>query len=312
MKDCKHTKHKVIELKNKNSINNSYSNSRQDDCLSRHRYAQCARENTGKKERKSRKIYLFSIPFMAAVTAAIMAAVIAAGCAKETGDGLTELKAEHIDGKASLSKAAEETGNKSGSSNGTKEKSPLKSVGQGKKEKRSTQKKTEGQQKDSAKKNESQTEDNGGEDSAGIFVYVCGAVNAPGVYELDRDSRIYEAIAMAGGLSKEAAGDTLNQAGVARDGERIYVPSKSDLEKEPQVGGPPETTGSKAPKEDKVNINTSAKEELKTLPGIGDAKAESIISHREANGPFTSIEDLMQVEGIKEGVYNKIKDKITS
>lgn len=311
MKDCKHTKHKVIDSKNKNSNNNSYSNSRQDAGLPRHADAQCPREIAGQKDRRNRKIYLFSIPFIAAVTAAIMAAIMAVGCAKEAGDGLTELNTEHTSDKASLSEAAEEAGDKSGSK-GTEANPTPKSAGSGKKEKPSAQKKTGGQQKKSPKKNESQTEDNGGKDSAGIFVHVCGAVNAPGVYELEQGSRVYEAIALAGGLSKEAAGETLNQAGVAKDGERIYVPSKSDLEKGMETDGPPETTGSKATKEDKVNINTSTKEELKTLPGIGDSKAEGIISHREANGPFTSIEDLMQVEGIKEGVYNKIKDRITS
>ncbi|WP_346904082.1 ComEA family DNA-binding protein, partial [Faecalicatena contorta] len=62
----------------------------------------------------------------------------------------------------------------------------------------------------------------------------------------------------------------------------------------------------------KININTAAKEELKTLPGIGDAKADSIISYREANGGFQTVEELKQVEGIKEGVFNKIKDRVVS
>ena len=73
----------------------------------------------------------------------------------------------------------------------------------------------------------------------------------------------------------------------------------------------PEVTGTDQKDEGKININTADKEDLKTLPGIGDAKADSIISYRESNGGFQAIEDLMNVEGIKEGVFNKIKDKIT-
>lgn len=73
----------------------------------------------------------------------------------------------------------------------------------------------------------------------------------------------------------------------------------------------PEVTGSDQKDEGKININTAGKEDLKTLPGIGDAKADSIISYREMNGGFQAIEDLMNVEGIKDGVFNKIKDKIT-
>ena len=72
----------------------------------------------------------------------------------------------------------------------------------------------------------------------------------------------------------------------------------------------PEVTGTD--NTGKININTAAKEELKTLPGIGDAKADSIIAYREAAGAFQTVEELMQVEGIKEGVFNKIKDKIAA
>lgn len=147
--------------------------------------------------------------------------------------------------------------------------------------------------------------------SAAVFVYVCGAVHAPGVYELAEDARVYEAIAMAGGVTEEAAGDAVNQARLAADGERIYIPTVEELEKGIVDGSLPEVTGTDAKTEGKVNINTALKEELKTLPGIGDAKADSIIFHRELNGAFQSVEDLMQVEGIKEGVFNKIKDRIT-
>ncbi|MDU7709940.1 MAG: helix-hairpin-helix domain-containing protein, partial [Clostridium sp.] len=142
------------------------------------------------------------------------------------------------------------------------------------------------------------------------FVYVCGAVNAPGVYELAGDARVYEAIALAGGLNDAAAGEALNQASTVTDGERIYIPTAEELEKGIVDGQTAEVTGTD--NQGKININTAAKEELKTVPGIGDAKADSIISYREANGGFQTVEELMQVEGIKEGVFNKIKDRVVS
>ena len=147
------------------------------------------------------------------------------------------------------------------------------------------------------------------EESGTVFVYVCGAVNAPGVYELAGDARVYEAIALAGGLKDAAAGEALNQASTVTDGERIYIPTAEELEKGIVDGQTAEVTGTD--NQGKININTAAKEELKTLPGIGDAKADSIISYREANGGFQTVEELMQVEGIKEGVFNKIKEDIT-
>lgn len=154
------------------------------------------------------------------------------------------------------------------------------------------------------------TGDTVNEESSSVFVYVCGAVHTPGVYELDSDSRVYEALAKAGGVTEAAAGEALNQARVVTDGERIYIPTADELEKGIVDGNMPEVTGADDKEEGKIHINTASKEELKSLPGIGDAKADSIISYRESNGGFQSIEDLMQVEGIKEGVFNKIKDKI--
>ena len=135
-------------------------------------------------------------------------------------------------------------------------------------------------------------------------------MNAPGVYELAGDARVYEAIALAGGLNDAAAGEALNQASTVTDGERIYIPTAEELEKGIVDGQTAEVTGTD--NQGKININTAAKEELKTLPGIGDAKADSIISYREANGGFQTVEELMQVEGIKEGVFNKIKDRVVS
>lgn len=164
------------------------------------------------------------------------------------------------------------------------------------------------------------SEDTGREDEKQIFVYVCGAVQAPGVYGLEEGARLYEAIACAGGVREDAAEESVNQAQTVADGDRLYIPTDEEvrqglgefLKSGVSVG----TEGTKSEGNDtdsagKVNINTASKEELKTLDGIGDTRAESILSYRELNGPFQTIEALMQVDGIKEGVFNKMKDSIT-
>lgn len=147
-----------------------------------------------------------------------------------------------------------------------------------------------------------------------LYVHVCGAVNAPGVYELKTDARIYEALEAAGGMTEDAAADRINQAEALSDGERIYVPTQEEAEESAQsVSGrwadPNGNAGGSV--SDKININTAAKEELMTLSGIGASKAESILKYRQEHGNFQNIEDLKKIEGIKDGVFNKIKDDIT-
>jgi competence protein ComEA len=141
-----------------------------------------------------------------------------------------------------------------------------------------------------------------------IFVYVCGAVMHPGVYELSGEARVYEALAKAGGLREDAAENAVNQAQILADGQQILIPTKEEASQGIAVAQPsleqPETDG-------KVNLNTASKEELMTLSGIGESRAESILAYREANGPFHSIEELMNVDGIKEGIFQKLKDSIT-
>ena len=141
------------------------------------------------------------------------------------------------------------------------------------------------------------------EEPLSVFVYVCGAVQKPGVYELPAGSRVYEALAAAGGLTEEADEKSLNQAELLRDGSQITVYTKEEASSLPAPAG--ETAGS-----GKVNLNTAGKELLTTLPGIGDAKADAILQYREENGGFSSIEEIMQIEGIKEKVFEKIRDLI--
>ena len=132
-------------------------------------------------------------------------------------------------------------------------------------------------------------------------VYVCGAVKSPGVYELPAGGRIYEAILMAGGFLENASIDSINQAEEAADGQMIKILTKEEAEAQ---GDMENTDG-------RVNLNTASAEDLMSLPGIGEAKAMSILSYREEHGRFSSIEEIMNITGIKEGVYSKIKDYIT-
>ena len=131
-----------------------------------------------------------------------------------------------------------------------------------------------------------------------IFVYVCGAVQEEGVYELPAGSRVYEAVQLAGGFRGDAATSAVNQAEVLTDEARLYVPTLA------------EALAEKSEEDGKVNINTATKEELMSLPGVGESRAESIVKYREEVGAFRSIEDIMSVSGIKEGLFTKIKDLI--
>lgn len=135
-------------------------------------------------------------------------------------------------------------------------------------------------------------------------VYVCGAVKNPGVYELSAGSRVYEAVALAGGLAEDASKTAVNQAEPLVDGQMIRIPTTEEADAfTDEPGGASEDDGL-------VNINTADAEELKTLPGIGDAKAQSIISYREKNGAFQTVEDIKNIEGIKEGVFARLEGLI--
>ncbi len=131
-----------------------------------------------------------------------------------------------------------------------------------------------------------------------IFVFVCGAVVNAGVYELPVGSRVFEAVHMAGGFSENAATAQINQAEMLEDGIRLYIPTVDEMTEE------------QSEDDGKVNINTAAKEELMTLPGVGEAKATLIVQYREEHGRFQMIEDIMNISGIKEGLFGKIKDYI--
>ncbi|MEG2231486.1 MAG: helix-hairpin-helix domain-containing protein, partial [Lachnospiraceae bacterium] len=142
------------------------------------------------------------------------------------------------------------------------------------------------------------------------YVDVCGAVNNPGVYALPTGSRVYEAIELAGGFTKEASRDSCNQAECVTDGEQIKILTMTEatIVQAEEVRSQAEAEQAEA---GIVNINTAQVSQLITLPGIGNSRAEDIIAYRNANGAFQKIEDILQVTGIKEGIYLKLKDKIT-
>lgn len=141
------------------------------------------------------------------------------------------------------------------------------------------------------------------------FVYVCGAVKKPGVYELPSGSRIYEAINQAGGLKKNASVKGMNQAQILSDGDMVEILTVEEKNELEQGGSTSAATGGVP--DGRININTASAAELMTLNGIGEAKAANIIAYRESNGKFASTEELMNVSGIGKGVYANIQDKIT-
>ena len=146
-----------------------------------------------------------------------------------------------------------------------------------------------------------------------VVVYVCGAVNVPGVYTLPDNSRLYEAVTMAGGFSSEADPAYHNLARSITDGERIYILSVAEtkeLSAELKVSGE-EGAGQAFYQNGIQNLNTATAEQLMELPGIGEAKATAILSYRAKIGQFTDIEEIMNVSGIGEAMFEKIKDKIT-
>ncbi|MEG0215936.1 MAG: helix-hairpin-helix domain-containing protein, partial [Hungatella sp.] len=136
------------------------------------------------------------------------------------------------------------------------------------------------------------------------YVHICGEVVSPGVYEIEAGSRVFQVVERAGGFTGEAANGYLNLAEMIRDGMKIAVPSVTELEKNAVYG---ESAGDEAKK---VNLNTATKEELMTLKGVGEAKAEDILRYREDHGGFQSIEEIMEISGIKDAAFQKIKDDI--
>ena len=125
---------------------------------------------------------------------------------------------------------------------------------------------------------------------------------------LPENSRIFEAIASAGGLTEDAAKDAVNQAAFVTDGQMLRIPTMEEAAETAEALA--DGTDGSSTEDGRLDINRATVAEFMTLPGIGQSKAESIVAYREAKGTFSSVEDLMKVDGIKEGVFNKIKNSI--
>lgn len=173
-----------------------------------------------------------------------------------------------------------------------------------------------------------------------IYVHVCGAVANPGVYELEAGSRVYEAVQQAGGFADSADQNYVNQARVLEDGVKLVIPTREEAaaaqdgasekndasqdhaqdgnriaggaEREIGIVGSTRSDGQEedAATDGRININTASEAQLCEIPGIGATRAAAIAAYRESHGAFGKPEDIMNVNGIKEGMYEKIKDSI--
>ncbi len=177
-----------------------------------------------------------------------------------------------------------------------------------------------------------------------IYVFVCGAVAQEGVYELPAGSRVYQAVEAAGGYAADADTSYINQADPVTDAQKLEIPTVEEAEKlreeaalaaenrqaetDAESGSEPDgaaagyanngagqMNNSAGQADDAaarlININTADEAALQTLPGIGAAKAASIVRYREANGGFSSIEEIKKVSGIGDITYENIKGCIT-
>lgn len=166
------------------------------------------------------------------------------------------------------------------------------------------------------------------EEEKTLVVHICGAVSAPGVYELPAGSRIIDAVEAGGGFLPEAEEACCNLAEEIVDGCQIYIMTKSEscadgqTEKKAGIQTSPDSdmqttdrnvrsNSAPALENGLVNLNTADIAALMTLPGIGESRAKAIISYREQHGAFAQIEDIMKISGIKQAAFSKIKDKIT-
>ena len=164
-----------------------------------------------------------------------------------------------------------------------------------------------------------------------VYVHVCGAVKQPGVYALEPESRVYEAVMAAGGFTEEADEDYVNQAQPISDGVKLQIPTREEVATGSVestaagiTGGSVESTaagitgGGNVPataepeilQDGRIDINTATEAQLCGIPGIGATRAAAIAAYRQEHGRFDRIEDIMKVNGIKEGTFEKIKDAI--
>lgn len=158
-----------------------------------------------------------------------------------------------------------------------------------------------------------------GDQTAQLCIHVDGCVASPGVYYLPAGSRVIDAVTAAGGATEKARTDAVNLAQEVQDGQQIVIPSRSESQVPSSDGSAAATAGgtlgsgggaSSSGTDGMVNINTATAEEFETLKGVGAATAEKIVADREANGPFSSIDDLTRVSGIGEKKLAAMRDRL--
>ena len=138
-----------------------------------------------------------------------------------------------------------------------------------------------------------------------VVVHVAGAVVSPGVQRLPAGSRVIDAVDAAGGLRPDADAGRVNLAAELTDGSQVYVPAVGEA-----VPSGTTSAGGGAPGDGLVDLNTADAAALETLPGVGPATAAAIIDHRERNGPFASVEGLLEVRGIGEAKLAQLRDLV--
>ncbi|KAF0207414.1 MAG: helix-hairpin-helix domain-containing protein [Actinomycetota bacterium] len=146
-----------------------------------------------------------------------------------------------------------------------------------------------------------------------VVVHVVGAVQTPGLYTLPGGSRVGDALTAAGGVTPEAAGESVNLARVLADGEQVFLPTKKQVAA--GVVAPPgavgASTGGGTTAGGKIDLNRATAADLDTLPGVGPSTAKKIVDDRTKNGPFKKIEDLMRVTGIGQKKFESLRDLVT-
>lgn len=141
-----------------------------------------------------------------------------------------------------------------------------------------------------------------------LLVHVAGEVNQPGVYSLPPESRVLSAVEAAGGFTSDADRGSVNLAAKLSDGSMVFIHKTN----QPTLRLPQQAkTSAQAPQNAQVNINTASQYELESLPGIGTSKAIAIIRYRQDHGGFKSIEEIKNVPGIGQSMFELIKDRVT-
>jgi competence protein ComEA len=144
-----------------------------------------------------------------------------------------------------------------------------------------------------------------------VLVHVAGQVRSPGVYRLSRDDRVIDAVDRAGGALRRADLDAVNLAAPVIDGMQVFIPAQGDRPTTGATGGGP-APGGGVPLAGPVDLNRADTAALDLLPGVGPATADAIVRHREVNGPFATVDDLLDVPGIGPAKLEALRDLVAA